>query len=140
MSNLIVPNAGELVLQNTLLKTALLSDQALLLKLFQNNYTPVDSTVTADFTEANFTSYTSKSLARATWNDATTVSGAAVSTYGSSPQTWTCGTTGNTIYGYYIVGATDNITRWAQRFDNPIVLTNGLTLGVTPTFSGYSQF
>ena len=138
--SLVVPNVGETALQDKMLKAALAVDEGYTLKLYKNNYTPVASLVASDFTEADFTGYTSKSLTRALWNAATIVSGAAVSTYGSSPQTWTCGATGNTIYGYYVVGATSGTLLWAELFASPIVLTNGLTLGVTPTFSSQSEF
>jgi hypothetical protein len=122
---LVVPNDGELELLDKMLKDALSVDENYVLKLFQNNYTPDQATVAASLTEANFTNYAAATLTRALWNTAVVVSNKAETSYGSSAQSWTCGTTGNTIYGYYVVGATSATVLWAERFATSRVLANG---------------
>ncbi len=77
-----------------MLKDTLSTDENFILHLYKNNYTPVAGTTSTDFTEANFTNYVVKTLARATWRAAVTVSGKAESSYGTTPLSWTCGATG----------------------------------------------
>lgn len=132
---LVTPNAGELQLLNKMLKAALTSDENYILKLFQNDVTPDETFVPASMTEANFTNYVAKTLTRAGWNSAVTVTGSAVSSYGSVPQTWTCGTTGNSIYGYWVEGASSGVVLWAERFTTTRVMVSGDVLNLTPKFS-----
>ena len=110
------PNKGETELLDKMLKK---SDEDFTLKLFKNNIEPSRSTVLGDLIEANFTNYVAKSLTRAKWNNAIKVSpvvpclySEALSTY-SEEQLWTCGSiVGNTIDGYYIIGATSGKLLW----------------------------
>ena len=137
---LVVPNEGELVLLDYMLKdTSVTADY--ILRLFQNDVTPDQSASDGTFTEATFTDYTSKTLGRATWNAAVTNgSNKAESSYGSSPQSWTCGATGNTIYGYWV--ETTDVTPtilWAERFATSRVLADGDVLNITPKFTLSSE-
>ena len=131
------PNQGETELLDKMLKN---SNEDYVLKLFRNDYTPSSATVVGDFTEADFTNYVSKSLTRANWGAATVVApvapcvdSEAVSLY-NAEQSWTCGTTGNTIYGYYIVGAVTARLLWCDRFAVSRVLGDGDILRITPKF------
>ena len=121
-------------LLDKMIKAALTVDENYILKLFQNNYTPDQATVTASLTEANFTNYVAKTLTRAGWNSAVVVTGDAQSSYGSSAQTWTCGASGNTVYGYWIEGATSGVALWAERFAVARVVASGDVLNLTPQF------
>ena len=107
------------------------SGKDLTLKLFQNDYTPVDGSDTSNFTEADFAGYSAKTLVASSWGAATTVSGSAVMTYGT--QTWTP-TASQTIYGYYVVDSSDDV-QWAEKFDSEKALSNGDTFNVVPKFS-----
>ncbi len=130
---LITTNAGELLL----LKWALQSTSTpenLVLHLFSNNYSPVSTSVVGSFTEATFTGYSAQTLSRASWGNPSTVSNAASSTY-SATLTWTA-SSGQTIYGYYITGATSTTTViWAERFSTPRILVNGDVIQLTPVFT-----
>lgn len=137
--SLVVPNAGELELLDMMLKDALSTNEDQILHLYKNDYTPIATTTSTDFTEADFTNYTNKTLARATWNAAVTVSGKAESSYGSSPISFTCGTTGNTIYGYWVQGATSNAVLFAERFGTSRTLSSGDILNITPKFTLSSE-
>lgn len=108
------------------------------LRLFKNDYTPSPTSALADFTEANFTDYAAKALASGSWLPATTVSGAAQKAY-DTEQSWVCGATGNTIYGYYVVDDTTGLLEYAERFDVPRVLINGNELRFTPKVTGQSK-
>ena len=135
---LVVPANGELELLNKMLKVALAADESYILKLFQNNVTPDSTFVSSSLTEANFTNYAAKTLTRAGWNSAVLVSGKAQSSYGSAAQSWTCGTSGNTIYGYWVEGAVTGTVWWAERFSNSRVLAANQILNLQPLFSAQS--
>jgi len=135
---LVVPNAGELELLDKMLKDALSLNEDYILKLFQNDYTPDQTTANGSLTEANFTNYAAVTLTRAGWNSAVTVSNKAESSYGSAAQSWTCGTTGNTIYGYWVANPS-NVVLWAERFAVSRVLANGDVLNLTPKFTLNSE-
>lgn len=129
---LYTPNAGELELLDKMLKDPLVTDENYILRLYQNNYTPDDSSVAGSFTEASFTNYAAVTMTRANWNASVTVSNKAESSYGSAPLAWTCGTTGNTVYGYYVSGATSSVVLWAEKFATSRVLANADVLQLTP--------
>jgi hypothetical protein len=134
---LVVPDSGELELLDKMLKDALSTDEAFVMKLYKSDTTPAASSVAGDFTEADFTSYAAATLARASWAAAATVSNKAESSFAA--QSWTCGTTGNTIYGYYVVGATSGTCLWAERFATSRVLASGDVLNITPKFTLASE-
>lgn len=129
-SNLVVADVGEVELLDKMLKDALLVDEDYIIKLYQNNYTPANSSTSSSFTEANFTNYAAKTLTRANWSAASSVANQAQTSY--SNQTWTCGITGNIIYGYYVIGATSGVLYWAERFATTRILGDTDTLTVTP--------
>lgn len=130
---------GELRLLDTMLKLALSTNEAHILKLYKADYTPTSSTAVGSFTEATFNGYAARTLARATWNSATLVTGKGQTSYGSSAQSWTCGTTGNTVYGYWVEGSTSAKVLWAERFGTSRVLANGDVLNITPQFTLASE-
>lgn len=134
-------DTGEVALLNKLLKTALSTNENYVLKLFTNNYTPSDGSVQGQFTEAVFTNYTSRTLTRAGWNAAGIVSNKASMSYGSTPRSWTCGATGNTVYGYWVTGDGTNAGTllWVERFITNRVLANGDILNLTPQFTLNSE-
>jgi hypothetical protein len=137
---LIVPQEGELQLLQKMLKLALSTDEVYILKLYRTDVTPNSSTSRTSFTEANFTGYAARTLTRANWS-AGVINGsnAAEMSYGTTPQSWTCGATGNTIYGYWVEGATSTKVLWAERFATSRVLANGDVLNITPKFTLQSQ-
>lgn len=133
---MLVPNEGELEALDKLLKDALSTNENSILRLFKNDYTPVNATTSTDFTEADFTNYVVKTLLRATWNAAVTNgSGKAESSYGSTPLAWTCGASGNTVYGYWVQGATSNKVLWAERFGTSRTLAQDDVLNIQPKFT-----
>jgi hypothetical protein len=136
---LIVPDQGELRLLDIMLKLALSTNENHILKLYRNDVTPAAASAPGSFTEANFTGYAARTLTRTLWNSAVTVSTKAESSYGTTPQSWTCGTTGNTIYGYWVEGSTSAKVMWAERFSTSRVLANGDILNITPKFTLASE-
>jgi len=136
---IVVPNEGELELARKMLKDALSTDEDYSLKLFANDYTPISTTTAADFTDPVFTGYAVKTLTRSDWdNPITLANGDAYSEY-SVEQSWTCGATGDTVYGYYIEGDTSGKVLWSERLDTPAELVSGDDLKITPSFTFRSR-
>ena len=136
---LVVPQEGEMQLLDKMIRAALAVDENYILKIFQNNYTPDTNATATSFTEASFTGYAAMTLTRSNWNASTIVSNAAQTSYGSNPQVSTCGATGNTIYGYWVQGATSGKVLWAERFAVARTLAQNDVLNITPTFQLISQ-
>jgi aspartokinase len=131
---LLVPDVGEVVLLASILYPA--SGENWTLKLYSGNVTPAETDTAASYTEATFTGYTAKTLTRtqsgATWAVPTTSTGTTSSTYGTA-QVWSP-TTSQSIYGYYVVGATSTTLLFAELFSSVKNLANNDTLTVTPRF------
>lgn len=137
---LVVPNVGEVELLDKMLKDALDTDENYVLKLFHTNVTPDANSTASSFVEATFTNYAAVTLTRTNWSAAVTNgSGKAESSYGSSALSWTCGATGDTIYGYWVIGATSGVCLWAEAFNTSRVLADSDVLNLTPKFSLSSE-
>jgi hypothetical protein len=122
----------------------------LLLKLFKSDTTPAWTDTASTHTECDFDGYAAKTLTTtqsgSTWQTPTTASpsGSPAWTtrtlvghaeYGTTPQVFSCtGSTGNTVYGYMIVGATSGKLYVAERFPTPRPIANGDTLSLPPFF------
>jgi hypothetical protein len=129
--SILIPTCGQLLLLQWQLKDTT-TPENLTLKLYKNDYTPIAASVAGSFTIADFTGYVSKTLNRASWAAPSTVSAHASTSY--AEQTWSP-TSGQTIYGYYVVGATSTTLIYAERFATAKVLQSGDTLRLTPTFT-----
>ncbi len=129
---LLVPDVGEVELLKRLLYANAGSENGTL-KLYKTNVTPAESDTAASYTVADFTGYSDKTLTSsqsgATWAVPTTNTGTTSSTYGTT-LTWSP-TTSQTVYGYYVVGATSTILWWAELFASSKNLSNGDTLNLT---------
>lgn len=133
---LVVANVGELLLLEWSLKSTS-TPENLILKLYKNDVTPSQSSVAGDFTVADFTGYSNKTLSRGSWASPTTVSNKASTSYAA--QTFTNSGTAQTIYGYYVVGATSGTLIWAERFSAARTLNNGDSVTVTPSLTANSE-
>lgn len=130
---LIVPNEGEIeLLKKLLINTA--DTENYILRLYQNNYTPDENTTLLSFTEADFSNYAEVTLARSDWATPT-LDGNNKASSSVSQHYWTCGLTGNTVYGYYVVGETSGKVLWSERFGSLRVLSDGDVLFLTPIFN-----
>lgn len=119
------------------LLSTMLADRTLTMRLYQNDYTPVDAATHANFTEADFTGYLAVDLAFGavsnTGGTATAVATAASFVVGATPSRT------NTIYGWYIEDQ-DGAAIAAERFsDAPRAMdTAGDTIDITPTLELFS--
>lgn len=132
-----VPNEGELQLLDKMLKDALTVDENYILKLYRTDVTPGDTDTSASYTEANFTDYAAKTLTRAGWYAAAANGGVAESSYAT--QSWTCGASGNTVFGYWVEGATSTDVLWSEKFGTARTLDDGDVLNLTLKFSLQTQ-
>lgn len=134
--SLLIPNTGRVALLDKMLKAALSVDETYTLRLYKTNVTLTAALVASDLNsqEADFTSYAPVALTRAGWGASAIVGGVASSTHGTT-ATWTCGTTGNTIYGYYITGTSSGTLLWAEAFAAPRVLAMADVLNLIPVFT-----
>lgn len=126
---LLVPDVGEVACLDMMLKQ---SDEDYTLQLYNTDITPAEGDVAGDYTPsvANFTNYVSKALTRAGWPGASTSGGVTSSSY--AQQTWTCGASGNTIYGYWVVNAVTGTLLWAEKFASAKILADTDVLNLTP--------
>ena len=114
------------------------------LHLYSASHTPAETDTGGSYTEATFTNYAlvtlnSKQSTTAGWATPTSVAPTggwsaeahvAESTY--PQQSWTCGSTTNTIFGYYMTGHTSTTLLWAEAFASSVVLINGAIIQLTP--------
>lgn len=129
---LTVPDVGERALLDMALSDASPNSQQL--KLYSAVSPAIgESSVAGDFTEATFTGYSAKTLARATWGAAATNTGTTSKTY--PQQSWSP-TTSQTILGYYITETTVGDLLWAEAYASSRALVNGDTLNQTVIIEG----
>lgn len=134
----VVTNIGELKFCEYVFKSTSISENFTFC-LYTNNYDPVATSVTANFTEASFTDYTSKTLTRGSFTSpSTNVAGRAEVTYAS--QTWTVGTGSSaTIYGWFLKGATTGDVYIAEKFSTARALSAGESITLTPKATLFSE-
>jgi hypothetical protein len=105
--------------------------QNLVLRLFQNDKTPADDDETADYTEANFSGYTSVTLTGASWT--VTPGDPSFAVYAEQDFTSDDDQSPQTVYGYYLTRATGGELVWVERLPNPqIIQNNGDRISITP--------
>jgi hypothetical protein len=110
------PNAGEV----DILTQVLSIDH--ILELYSNNYTPVEGSVVGNFTAATATGYAAETLSGGAWN---VVSGDPTVGTHTSTKTFTGTGVAQTVYGYFIRRTSNNVVRWARRFDTALTLGLG---------------
>ena len=107
--------------------------QALHLRLYTNNYTPVQATTEAAVTEASGNGYAAAALTGGSW----TLSGSSPTQAAYAQQVFTfTGALGN-VYGYYVTRDSDSKLMFAELFSNgPYnIQNNGDQIKVTLQFT-----
>lgn len=128
--SLVVPDTAEVIALKAFLNHTP-QDEDQILRLFKNNYDPVESSVVGDFTESDFSGYVEIALAGASW----TVTGGSptAATYAEQTFQSDADQTEQTAYGYYVVRDTGGELLWAERFPTPVAISeNGDFVKVTP--------
>ncbi len=132
--SIVVPTCGQLLLLNHALIDSNTPLEDYTLKLYQNNHAPTTADTAANYTAATFTGSTPKTLTRAGWGATAVIGGKASSTY-ADQAFMSSDTTPQTIYGYFVVGATTATLLWAEAFSSPHTVGNGDELIITPVFT-----
>lgn len=123
---LVVPNASEVEMLNRIV-----TYEGSKLKLYTNNYTPVEGSTVGNFIECAAAGYAAKSLATGSWSTATGGGGTSASTY--AEQEFAIATAVS-CYGYFITNSAASVLLWAEIFTGaPFTLpAGGGSIKVTP--------
>jgi len=127
---LLVPNTGEVIALSYLVNKST-TTRDLVYKLFATNVTPAESDTHSSYTVAAGGGYADKTLTGASW----TVTGGAPTEASYAQQTWTVTgalTTNATVYGYYVLRATDGDLVLAETFTSFTPANNGDQILLTP--------
>jgi hypothetical protein len=127
---ILVPNAGEVITLNYLVNKVT-TTRDLIYKLFATNVTPAETDTAGSYTEASGGGYASKTLTGASW----TVSGGAPSSASYAQQIWTFTgplTINTTVYGYFVIRATDSDLCFAETFTPFTPANNSDQILLTP--------
>lgn len=127
---LLVPDVGEAKLLAYALNK--LTPENMTLKLFKSNSTPAEGDIATTYTEANFTGYVSVSVLGSSFT-ITTTGGVTEAARAAAAFTSSADQAAQSVYGYYVVGATSGVLLWAERFsDGPYIISiNGDQINVT---------
>lgn len=133
---LVVPDLGEIQMLEGV--RYFFVNNGIHLKLYKNNYTPVDGSTLASFTEADFSGYAQDVPS---FGAVTTIGNkAAMQDSMSRVFTHNGGGTGNTIYGYYVIWDTGPEICFAERFPAPISMAAlGNTISILLHFTLNSE-
>jgi hypothetical protein len=112
--------------------TVYLASGNLTLRLYTNNYTPVDTSQNNAFTDASGGNYAAITLDKNNWTVAAN-NDPSDGVYAQQTFTFNGPVDGNaTIYGYFVTDA-NNAAVWAERFGNSFTPTNnGDNIKITP--------
>jgi hypothetical protein len=110
------------------------------LALYKNNYTPINTSLLANFTECNFDGYARITLTGwpAAALDANNKAATAL-----AAQTFTCtgAVTPNDVYGMFVVSGAGALMFAERNPSGPITInTAGQTYSYTPKFTGLTEF
>ena len=129
MGAILVPDVGERNLLDKMLGRANVTED-MLLGLYKASVTPAEGDTLGTFTAADFTNYTQKTLTDTSWNAASTSTGTTSATY--AQQSWTCGASGNTIYGALYIDTDTTTLIASDAFAVARVLADTDVLNFTP--------
>jgi hypothetical protein len=133
-SGAVVTNVGELTLLDWAIRG---TGENTVLRLFKSNTAPSATTVRTDFTESDFTNYTTRTLTRANWNAAATQGDGSAQVAYNADQNYTPGSD-QSLWGYMFC-KTDGTLLWAERYATVrnLVTTDAFT--IQPRFSFVSE-
>jgi hypothetical protein len=126
----VLPNVGEAAMLDNSLKNT--TPEALILKLYSNNYDCINTSIASNFTEVSDGGYASKALTRAGWNSA--VGGSPSYSQYSAAQVFSFTGAVAGVVGYFLVGASSGTLYGAERLyaGTGQAFANGDSLSVTP--------
>lgn len=129
---MVIPNEGKLKwLENAIPIEASISEPWWV-RLYANDYTPVDGSTGVNFTEATFTGYAAVELLPELFSAPVLVGNVARADYPASPSYSCTGGSPQTVYGWFMVGQVSGIVYAAQRFDTPRLMATGSVEALDP--------
>ena len=125
----VVPDTSEVaMLEHIVNKTA---NSDLVLRLYTNNYTPIETSIATDFIEAEGNGYFSITLTGSSWS--VTSGNPCVASFVQQTFTFT-GSLGS-VYGFYVTRGNGDLM-WAEKFASVVnVANNGDAIKVTLSFT-----
>ncbi|MCE5292097.1 MAG: hypothetical protein LLG14_23040 [Nocardiaceae bacterium] len=138
--NMVIPNEGKTLALDRWLDPDGNPGEDWIVRLYSNNYTPVDSSTLASFTEATFTGYSAVLVEMNDWGAASITTNVAYSTSSVTPSYTCTGGGGQTVYGWYAEGATSGKVLAAQRFDTARSMTPGSVEELDPFRVAFKTF
>jgi hypothetical protein len=135
MADMVVPNEGKALWLDRMLRLVdAEGGDGWEVALYDNNYTPIDTSSFADFDLATFTGGDPIAIADGDWPASNVVANVALSTL-ATPPSWTCTGGGPDIcYGWLLYGVTSGKVYAAQRFDS----ARTMDIGATETLDPYA--
>lgn len=133
-SGAVVTNVGELTLLDWAIRG---TGEATVLRLFKSNTAITATSVRTDFTESDFTNYTTRSIARANWNAAATQGDGSAQVAYNADQTYTPGSN-QALWGYLFC-KTDGTLLWGERYATVRNLVTNDPFTIQPRFSLVSE-
>jgi len=128
MAGILTIDGAEWLLQRGLNYT---SGEDQLIRLFNNDYTPVAASEIADFSECDETGYAEQNL---TGTEYTITPGETTGASAEHPQVTFEFTEAANVYGYFVVNPAGTKVLWAERFASaPYEITTAGEIRVTPT-------
>lgn len=130
--NMVIPNEGKQLWLEWALPGDGTSFEDFEINLFSNDYTPVDGSTDSDFTAATFGGYAQVDAERADFGAPSISSNVAYSLLSFVPTFTQTSGSPQTVYGWWMRGATSGIVLAAQRFDTARVMAIGATETLDP--------
>lgn len=129
---MVIPNEGLLLWLLWAFDDSGVVQEDFVVDLYQNNYTPEYTSTGANFTVANFPLYAQVALPRSSFG-APTASGGTGTIVSSVTPSWEGGASANqTVYGWYMRGASSGKVLAAQAFPAAPTVIQGLTVSLGP--------
>lgn len=125
---------------DTMVRTALLTDEPLQMRIFANDLVPQRTTVLANYVEATFTGYSRRNFGRAAWGPSVVGADhvARIMLLGG-PQVYTATAGAQLIYGVYIVHPPGDQVVFARRFAVPREVELGVPFSINPIITMRSE-
>lgn len=112
---LVVPTAGAVILMNAMMKGPLGPSG---LALYVNDYHPDLTSAIGDFVEASYPMYSRQLVSPAFTSTAPQMDGSALTSFPAAHFLTNTGS-GQTLFGYFVVGPDLSTILWAERFTSP---------------------
>lgn len=138
---LVVFNASEPYMLRRMLRPDPSDGDVFRIRLFSNDYTPVQDSVIGDFTQASYSGYAQQDLDPALWGDPIEVSGIARAAYDGGVFEFLSTSGTQDVYGYYVTDTSGGVALWGERFVGaPLTITPVNPVLILPMMTLHSEY